>query len=156
MTTSTSLIIPTAKRAVSLLARTAGLAGAAAIIYDSHKCGQADAKTTEYIESTDVLIKQLNDSKISNSRSTILGRMQDGLYEMRLNSGYDGFIANTKGYLSGFGNNIVNNALPLALSAGALFLKRGSKLCAAGLAVCGIKALLYDVMGIGRSPKRDV
>lgn len=156
MATSTSLMIPTAKKAVSLLARTAGLAGAAAIIYDSHKCGQADAKSTEYIESTDVLIKQMNDSKISNSRSTILSKMQDGLYDIRLNSGYDGFVANAKGYLSGFGGNIVNNIVPLALSVGALCLKKGSKLCAAGLAVCGVKALLYDVMGIGRSPKRKV
>ena len=158
---TTSLIVraatsPTAKRVTSLIARTAGLAGAAAIIYDSHKCGQSDAKSTEYIESTDVLIKQFNDSKISNSRSTILSKMQDGLYDIRLNSGYDGFMANAKGYLSGFGGNIINNAIPLALSAGALFLKKGSKLCAAGLAVCGIKALLYDVMGIGRSPKRNV
>ena len=151
---STSLIVPVAKRATSLLARTAGLAGAAAILYDSHKCGQSDAKVREYTESTDVLIKQFNDSKISNSRSTIVSKLQDGFFNIQLNSGINGFLANTKGYISGFGNNVLNNAIPLALSAGALFLKKGSKLCAAGLAACGVKTLLYDVMGIGRSPKR--
>ncbi len=153
---STSLIIPVAKRATSIIARTAGLAGAAAILYDSHKCGKSDAKVKEYTESTDVLIKQFNDSKISNSRSTIVSKLQDGLFNVRLNSGISGFMANLKGYVCGFGSNIVNNTIPLVLSAGALFLKKGSKLCAAGLTVCGVKTLLYDVMGIGRSPKIKV
>lgn len=154
---STSLIIPTvAKRATSILAKTAGLAGAAAILYDSHKCGQSDAKMLESTEAADVLIKQFNNSKISNTRSTIVSKLQDGFFNIQLNSGVSGFMANLKGYASGFGNNIVNNAIPLALSAGALFLKKGSKLCAAGLAACGVKTLLYDVMGIGRSPKRKV
>ena len=158
---STSLIVraastPTARRAVSLLAKTAGLAGAAAIIYDSHKCGQADAKMKEFTDSTDILIKQYNDSKISNSRSTIASKLQDKLFEIRLNSGYNGFMANLKGYVSGFGSNILTNALALGLSAGALFLKKGSKLCAAGLALVGLKTLICDVAGFGRSPQQKV
>lgn len=158
---STSLIVraastPTAKRAVSLLAKTAGLAGAAAIIYDSHKCGQADGKMKEYTDGTDVLIKQYNDSKISNSRSTIAHKLQKDFFNIQLNSGVNGFMAHTAGYVSGFGGNILNNIIPLGLSAGALFLKKGSKLCAVGLGICGLKTLFYDVMGIGRSPKQKV
>ena len=153
---SGSLIVPIARRTTSILAKTAGLAGAAAIIYDSHKCGQADAKSREYIESTDVLIKQFNDSRISNSRSTIASRLQDKLFDIRLNSGYNGFIANVKGYTSGFFSQLTTSIVPLALSAGALFLKKGGKLCAAGLALCGLKTLIYDVAGIGRSPKQKV
>lgn len=155
MTTSTSLMIP-AKKVTSFLARTAGLAGMAAIIYDSHKCAQADAKTREYLESTDILIKHYNNSMISNSRSTILCKLQDEVLNMRLSSGIYGFMANIKGYIGGFSQNVFANAAAMGLSAGALFLKKGNKLCAAGLAVVALKTLIYDVWGIGKSPKRPV
>lgn len=57
------------------------------------------------------------------------------------------------GYVSGLKQGLFHNALPIALSVGALASRRFGKYCALGLAFGAVKTFIFDIAGVGQYKK---
>ena len=138
------------------VAKTAGLAGLAAIAYDAHKLGQIRA--SEYrkdaigASGVDAYI----DSKSLDRPSALMSKIQDARFNAEMHgklfNGVRNAFNSVKGYVKGLGESLVSNVVPLALSAVSIMAKgKLSKGAAIGLTAYGAYDVAKNAFGIGKN-----
>jgi len=138
------------------LAKTAGYAGLAAIVYDAHKFGRVRAGEArrEGIATSGI------DAYVSTNQldkpSALMGKLQKARFNFSMNNkvinGVKDFYNSAKGYVKGVAESLVSNVVPLALSAAAIMTKGNvSKAASIGLAAYGGVEVAKNVFGAGRT-----
>ena len=152
----------------SVGSKTLGLITAGLVVYDAHKNGLIRgtmcAKKNIANTVTDNYVQSLSTSNLS----TVEGNAKKSWFRFVLDNNIKEPFDATAGYIKGVLNSVVNDVIPTALAIGTFAfgstkttdsagrtIKKASKIgkiCGLGLALYGIKYLLFDVMSIG---KRD-
>lgn len=141
-------------KVTSVLAKTAGAAGLALVVYDSHAAGKIEApKSEKYSKAQGLTENYLNDMK-QETPSGVQSIIKKRIFNFNADENISSFFTNTGGYLKGFSSMLVQNVVPLALSVATL-LTRGkvSKFFGLGLVGYGVIFLLQEAFGIGKSHK---
>lgn len=140
----------------SVLAKTTGYAGLAAIAYDAHKLGQMRA--SEYRK--DAIgasgIDAYMDSKSLDRPSALMSKIQDARFNAEMHgklfNGTRNVFNSVKGYVKGLCESLVSNAIPLALTAATILTKgKVSKGAAIGLAAYGACDVAKNAFGVGKN-----
>ena len=140
----------------SVLAKTTGYVGLAAIAYDAHKLGQMRAVENKRDAIASSGLDAYMDSKSLDKPSALMSKIQDARFNMEMkghlfNGVRNGFNS-VVGYVKGFAESLVSNVVPLALTAAAVLTKgKGSKGAAIGLAAYGAADVAKNAFGIGKN-----
>ena len=152
----------------SVGSKTLGLLTAGLVVYDAHKngllMGTTNAKQKVANMMTDNYVQTLSTSKLS----TVEGNAKKTWFRFVMDNKIKEPFDATVGYIKGVLNSVINDVVPTALAIGTFAFgskkitdsagktikkpRLGGKLCGLGLAIYGIKYLLFDAMSIG---KRD-
>lgn len=140
----------------SVLAKTAGYAGLAAIAYDAHKLGQMRAVENKRDAIASSGLDAYMDSKSLDKPSALMSKIQDVRFnaEMKGNlfNGVRNGFNSVVGYVKGFAESLVSNVVPLALTAATILTKgKVSKASAIGLAAYGTASVAKNAFGIGKN-----
>jgi hypothetical protein len=139
------------KTATEILAKTAGIGAIGLIGYDAHSTGNMLAKKNTEEAKSMTLHKRYFDDMTVDSSSVVKSKIKKRIFDFHLDENFFGFFDGVAGYAKGFGTMLVNNVIPLGLSAGALITKGGwSKAFGLGLGIYGGIFLLQEVFGIGK------
>lgn len=135
------------------IAKAAGVAGIGIIGYDAHHAAVEEAREVEKGEKADTLALHFMEDMKADSPSVVKAAIKKHVFLCHLDENFTDFFANIKGYCAGFTKMVTSNTIPLALSAGALFIKNKalSKASAIGLAAYSSIFLLQTAFGIGKS-----
>lgn len=153
----------------------AGAAGVGIAAYDAHCKGKRCAKTYSNKKKFEALDYYLNNSRNLPSGSYFNSKAKDKLYDFELKNDFRKFINKPKGYISGFKDMVINDAVPWVLSLTALLVKctkkipaptqldpnamktvmtRRSKVAALALGAYSIYAFAKNICGVGVSKKQ--
>lgn len=136
------------------LAKTAGAVALGFIARDAHTIGKLQADVTSQSRDADMSMDLFENTQRMDSPSLLKGEVKDTVFKYHLGSNMFNFFNAGIGYFSGLGSMLVNNVVPLALSATAL-LAKGKKLAcgsAIGLAAYAGFSFIKDGLGLG-APK---
>lgn len=135
-----------------VLAKTAGIAGLAYVAYDSHKAARVEAtKVQKDMKSESIEDHYLSDMKL-DSPSVVKSNIKKRITEFSLDENISSPFTAAAGYVKGFSSMLVNNVVPLGLSAGALIAPKGilSRLFGIGLVVYGGIFLAKEIFGVDK------
>lgn len=135
---------------LSVISKIAGAAAAGIMLYDANTAGVKRSRKEQISSTANRLPDEYVNSMRMDTASATGNVLKKKYFQWQLGQGYNEFFAGIGGYFKGLVGNLVDNVVPAALATGALVLKKGNKACAAGLALCGVKYLLSDIMGIGK------
>ncbi len=140
----------------SVLAKTTGYAGLAAIAYDAHKLGQVRAGEYKREAISASGLDAYMDSKTLDKPSVLMSKIQDARFnaEMKGNlfNGVRNAFNSVTGYCKGVAESLVSNVVPLALTAATILTKgKVSKGAAIGLAAYGACDVAKNAFGVGKS-----
>ncbi len=140
----------------SVLAKTTGYAGLAAIAYDAHKLGQMRATECKRDAIAAGGLDAYMDSKSLDKPSTLMSKIQGARFnaEMKghLFNGVRNAFNSVKGYVKGVCESLVSNVVPLALTAATVLTKgKVSKGAAIGLAAYGAVDVAKNAFGAGKN-----
>ena len=134
---------------LGIASKVLGVATAASVLYDAHINGRERANSLDSVNSADRYYNQYKQYMTLEKESATLAKMKKWWFDVQQNFSYYHIVTRAKGYLSGFSQTLVSDLPLLGLSAAALKFKNAGKVAGTLLAANGVKALLYDVMGIG-------
>lgn len=136
----------------SVLAKGAGVAGLALIGIDANSAGRAESSKFEKNHKSEALVEHyLADTKLE-SPSIVKSAVKKRIFQYNVDENFSGFFTSITGYLKGFNSMLVDNVIPLGLSAGALLTKGvASKMFGVGLLVYGGVFLLQEAFGVGKA-----
>ena len=137
------------------LAKATGYVGLAAIAYDAHKLGQARAGEQRRSAIADSGLDAYMDSKTLDRPSVLMSKAQNKRFDMEMKghlfNGVRNFFNSVVGYVKGFGESLVTNVVPLALTTAAVLTKgAASKAAAIGLAAYGTVDVAKNCFGAGK------
>ncbi len=137
------------------LAKATGYVGLAAIAYDAHKLAKVRAGEERKLAIANSGLDTYMDTRTLDKPSVLMSKMQDAKFDAEMNGRWFNGIRNTfnsvKGYVKGFAESLVNNVVPLALTAVTVLTKgKVSKASAIGLAAYGAVDVGKNVFGIGK------
>ena len=140
----------------SVLAKGTGYVGLAAIAYDAHKLGQMRAVENKKVAIASSGVDAYMDSKQLDKPSYLMSKIQDARFNAEMHGKLFNGVRNTfnsvTGYVKGFAESLVNNVVPLALTAATILTKgKVSKAAAIGLAAYGTADVAKNAFGIGKS-----
>lgn len=155
--------------------KAAGTAGVGILSYDAHCKGKRRSKTYSNKKKFEALDYYFNNSRNLPSGSYFNSKAKDKLYDMELRNDFRKFVNKPKGYISGFKDMVINDAVPWILSLTALLVKgrkqvpaptpldpgamktvmtTRSKVAAIALGAYSIYAFAKNICGIGTSKKQ--
>ena len=137
------------------LAKATGYVGLAAIAYDAHKLGQVRAGEQRRSAIADSGLDAYMDSKTLDRPSVLMSKAQNKRFDMEMKghlfNGVRNFFDSVVGYVKGFGESLVTNVVPLALTTAAVLTKgAASKAAAIGLAAYGTVDVAKNCFGAGK------
>ena len=137
------------------LAKATGYVGLAAIAYDAHKLGQVRAGEQRRSAIADSGLDAYMDSKTLDRPSVLMSKAQNKRFDMEMKghlfNGVRNFFNSVVGYVKGFGESLVTNVVPLALTTAAILTKgAASKAAAIGLAAYGTVDVAKNCFGAGK------
>ena len=137
------------------LAKATGYVGLAAIAYDAHKLGQVRAGEQRRSAIADSGLDAYMDSKTLDRPSVLMSKAQNKRLDMEMKghlfNGVRNFFNSVVGYVKGFGESLVTNVVPLALTTAAVLTKgAASKAAAIGLAAYGTVDVAKNCFGAGK------
>lgn len=137
------------------LAKATGYVGLAAIAYDAHKLGQVRAGEQRRSAIADSGLDAYMDSKTLDRPSVLMSKAQNKRFDMEMKghlfNGVRNFFNSVVGYVKGFGESLVTNVVPLALTTAAVLTKgAASKAAAIGLAAYGTADVAKNCFGAGK------
>lgn len=137
------------------LAKATGYVGLAAIAYDAHKLGQVRAGEQRRSAIADSGLDAYMDSKTLDRPSVLMSKAQNKRFDMEMKghlfNGVRNFFNSVVGYVKGFGESLVTNVVPLALTTTAVLTKgAASKAAAIGLAAYGTVDVAKNCFGAGK------
>ena len=137
------------------LAKATGYVGLAAIAYDAHKLGQVRAGEQRPSAIADSGLDAYMDSKTLDRPSVLMSKAQNKRFDMEMKghlfNGVRNFFNSVVGYVKGFGESLVTNVVPLALTTAAVLTKgAASKAAAIGLAAYGTVDVAKNCFGAGK------
>ena len=137
------------------LAKATGYVGLAAIAYDAHKLGQVRAGEQRRSAIADSGLDAYMDSKTLDRPSVLMSKAQNKRFDMEMKghlfNGVRNFFNSVVGYVKGFGESLVTNVVPLALTTAAVVTKgAASKAAAIGLAAYGTVDVAKNCFGAGK------
>lgn len=137
------------------LAKATGYVGLAAIAYDAHKLGQVRAGEQRRSAIADSGLDAYMDSKTLDRPSVLMSKAQNKRFDMEMKgylfNGVRNFFNSVVGYVKGFGESLVTNVVPLALTTAAVLTKgAASKAAAIGLAAYGTVDVAKNCFGAGK------
>ena len=137
------------------LAKATGYVGLAAIAYDAHKLGQVRAGEQRRSAIADSGLDAYIDSKTLDRPSVFMSKAQNKRFDMEMKghlfNGVRNFFNSVVGYVKGFGESLVTNVVPLALTTAAVLTKgAASKAAAIGLAAYGTVDVAKNCFGAGK------
>lgn len=137
------------------LAKATGYVGLAAIAYDAHKLGQVRAGEQRRSAIADSGLDAYMDSKTLDRPSVLMSKAQNKRFDMEMKghlfNGVRNFFNSVVGYVKGFGESLVTNVVPLALTTAAALTKgAASKAAAIGLAAYGTVDVAKNCFGAGK------
>lgn len=137
------------------LAKATGYVGLAAIAYDAHKLGQVRAGEQRRSAIADSGLDAYMDSKSLDRPSVLMSKAQNKRFDMEMKghlfNGVRNFFNSVVGYVKGFGESLVTNVVPLALTIAAVLTKgAASKAAAIGLAAYGTVDVAKNCFGAGK------
>ena len=138
------------------LAKATGYVGLAAIAYDAHKLGQGRAGEQRRSAIADSGLDAYIDSKTLDRPSVLMSKAQNKRFDMEMKghlfNGVRNFFNSVVGYVKGFGESLVTNVVPLALTTAAVLTKgAASKAAAIGLAAYGTVDVAKNCFGVGKN-----
>lgn len=137
------------------LAKATGYVGLAAIAYDAHKLGQVRAGEQRRSAIADSGLDAYMDSKTLDRPSVLMSKAQNKRFDMEMKghlfNGVRNFFNSVVGYVKGFGESLVTNVIPLALTTATVLTKgAASKAAAIGLAAYGTVDVAKNCFGAGK------
>ena len=137
------------------LAKATGYVGLAAIAYDAHKLGQVRAGEQRRSAIADSGLDAYMDSKSLDRPSVLMSKAQNKRFDMEMKgqlfNNVRNFFNSVVGYVKGFGESLVTNVVPLALTTAAVLTKgAASKAAAIGLAAYGTVDVAKNCFGAGK------
>lgn len=124
-----------------------GVATVASVIYDAHVNAKERATVTYENDSANKLYNNYRQYMVSNKESATVCKLKKAWFDSKQTFSVDRPISLTKGYLSGFGNTLLDNFPELTFSAIAICGKKFfSKASGVLLALNGLKTLVFDVI----------
>lgn len=135
-----------------ILAKGAGIAGLGYVAYDSHLAAKIEStKNHKDIKSDAIENHYLSDMKSENS-SVIQSKIKKRVTDFYMDENISDPFTRAAGYIKGFSSMLVNNVVPLGLSAGALIAPKGivSRMFGVGLLVYGGIFIAQEFLGIGK------
>lgn len=137
------------------LAKATGYVGLAAIAYDAHKLGQVRAGEQRRSAIADSGLDAYMDSKTLDRPSVLMSKAQNKRFDMEMKghlfNGVRNFFNSVVGYVKGFGESLVTNVVPLALTTAAVLTKgAASKAAAIGLAAYGTVDVAKNCFAAGK------
>lgn len=147
-------IIPSLKgRSVTtLIINAAGLAGIGAVAWDAHSHAKTKGAMMERKHKTDSLTSGFINNLSSDSSSAVKTIAKKRLFAYEADENVSGFFTNTKGYVTGLASMLLDDAIPLGLSLGAVMSKGIiSKGFGLGLIAYGGMFLAQEFFGMGKN-----
>ncbi len=138
-----------AGKPMGIASKALAIATTASVIYDAHINGRERSYSLDEISTADRYYNQYKQYMTMEKESATIAKMKKWWFNLQQSFSYYHIISRTKGYLSGFGETIINSLPLIGLSAVALKFKTAGKVAGTLLAADGLKTLLYDVIGIG-------
>ena len=130
------------------LAKATGYVGLAAIAYDAHKLAKVRAGEERKLAIANSGLDTYMDTRTLDKPSVLMSKIQDSKFDAEMNGRW---FNSVKGYVKGFAESLVNNVVPLALTAVTVLTKgKVSKASAIGLAAYGAVDVGKNVFGIGK------
>jgi len=136
--------------AVNILTKAIGVAAVGIIAYDANTAGKIESSSHQKQVKADSMRDAYVNTLSQDSPSIIKSTIKKKYLGLTTDENLSGTFTGIAGYVSGFGTMIVNNVLPLALSAGAIIKNPLSKFFGAGLLAYGGLFIGREVMGIGK------
>lgn len=134
--------------ATGILAKAAGAAGLGLVLYDAHTAGSIEAPRTERNVKENTLQDHFLRNMSQEGPSIVGSEMKKKVFNFYLDENISSPFTSTTGYVKGFSSMLVQNAVPLGLSAAAL-MTRGflSKAFGVGLLAYGGMFLFREFLG---------
>ena len=139
----------------TVLCKTAGIAGASAVIYDAYSVGKANSKRTSDYVNADYFERIHTTKRSLTNESPVSNAIQSKVTDLRYNNPIVPVFGKAKGFISGALTSLGNNLLPVSLATLAITSKGVfAKIGAWGVVGCGIYTALKEGFGVGKnSPK---
>ena len=140
----------------TVISKTAGGLGLAAVAYDAHKLAKVRAGEYRRNAIANSGLDAYMDSKQLNKPSVLLSKAQDKRFDMEMKghrfNGIRNAFNSAKGYIKGLGESLVHNVVPFALSAVALLTKGPlSKASSIGLTAYALVDVTKNVICAGKT-----
>ncbi len=137
------------------LAKATGYVGLAAIAYDAHKLGKVRAGEERKLAIANSGLDTYMDTRTLDKPSVLMSKIQDAKFDAEMKghwfNGIRNWFNSAKGYVKGVGESLVNNVVPLALTALTVLTKgKVSKASAIGLTAYGAVDVAKNVFGAGK------
>ena len=134
----------------NILTKTAGIAAACLVLYDSHKTGKMISQQNIKLGIAGRLPDQYIRSRRQEDMSTVTSNFRDKIFAERVNFDLPDKINGITGYVKGAFEQLAYNIVPALLATGALVKNRFSKACGIGLGVYGIYYALSNILDTGK------
>lgn len=108
--------------------KAAGAAGLGLLAYDAHKRGVRYGVINKNKKDFDALDYYYENSRNLPTGSHVNMKLKDKLFKWELRNDLRGFVNKGLGYVSGFCSMVVEDLVPIGLSAAALFMKGSKKI----------------------------
>lgn len=106
-----------------VLAKGVGAAGIGLLAYDAHHAAKDYSTMNSIRKTTDNVESLYVDTLYLNTPSRVKSKAKKALLNFHMDTGIDTTLYKVTGYLKSLGTSVVENAIPLGLSAIALFSK---------------------------------
>lgn len=134
--------------------KAAGAVGIGICAYDAHKKGARRAKTYSNQKKLEALDYYYNNSRNLPTGSYFNSKVKDKVLDLEYKNNFRRFINKPVGYVKGFTNMMVHDALPWALSVAALATKGvAAKVSGVALAGYSVYAFAKNILGVGVTKK---
>lgn len=137
----------------TLAIKAAGLTGLGAVMYDAHKTAQHHGTMLEREHKTESLKHSYMNQFKADSSSYVKDAAKKKMFQFEADENITGAFTTTKGYAHGFATMLLDDAIPLGLSLGALISPKGILSKGFGLGLIGYAGLFVaqEFFGFGKS-----
>ena len=130
--------------------KAAGAVGVGICAYDAHKKGVRNAKTHSNKKKLEALDYYYNNSRNLPKGSYFNSNLKEKILDLEYKNDFRRFINKPVGYVKGFANMMIHDAVPWALSIATLATKGvAAKVSGAALAAYSVYAFAKNILGIG-------
>ena len=131
------------------LAKTAGATALFFIARDAHTIGKLQADVTAQSRDANISMDLWENSQRTNSASLLQSEAKDKVFKYHLGSNTFSFFNSGIGYVKGFMSMFIDNVIPTALGATALFVKNKKISCGSAIALGVLTAFNFVKNSLG-------